>query len=102
MQQIDIKLGGVEKHALSISLQAVLITVLVDDLPQLREAPSQRSPWIVRDLPEHLAQMVASLPPSKKTRALLAYLVATNRRQRRDHLCQMRLLTRWIGCFASG
>lgn len=30
-----------------------------------------------------------ALPPSKKTRALLAYLVATNRRQRRDHLCQM-------------
>jgi pimeloyl-ACP methyl ester carboxylesterase/DNA-binding SARP family transcriptional activator len=30
-----------------------------------------------------------ALPPSKKTRALLAYLVVTNRRQRRDHLCQM-------------
>jgi pimeloyl-ACP methyl ester carboxylesterase/DNA-binding SARP family transcriptional activator len=29
------------------------------------------------------------LPPSKKTRALLAYLVVMNRRQRRDHLCQM-------------
>lgn len=30
-----------------------------------------------------------ALPPSKKTRALLAYLAVTNRRQRRDHLCQM-------------
>jgi DNA-binding SARP family transcriptional activator/pimeloyl-ACP methyl ester carboxylesterase len=29
------------------------------------------------------------LPPSKKTRALLAYLAVTNRRQRRDYLCQM-------------
>jgi pimeloyl-ACP methyl ester carboxylesterase/DNA-binding SARP family transcriptional activator len=29
------------------------------------------------------------LPPSKKTRALLAYLAVVNRRQRRDHLCQM-------------
>src|SRR4051794_41975352 len=29
------------------------------------------------------------LPASKKTRALLAYLAVTNRRQRRDHLCQM-------------
>ncbi|WP_189522417.1 hypothetical protein [Mesorhizobium sp. M5C.F.Ca.ET.164.01.1.1] len=30
-----------------------------------------------------------ALPPSKKTRALLAYLVVANRRQRRDHLCRM-------------
>ena len=30
-----------------------------------------------------------ALPPSKKTRALLAYLAVVNRRQRRDHLCQM-------------
>jgi pimeloyl-ACP methyl ester carboxylesterase/DNA-binding SARP family transcriptional activator len=30
-----------------------------------------------------------TLPPSKKTRALLAYLAVVNRRQRRDHLCQM-------------
>ncbi|SDA81163.1 alpha/beta fold hydrolase [Mesorhizobium qingshengii] len=30
-----------------------------------------------------------ALTPSKKTRALLAYLAVTNRRQRRDHLCQM-------------
>ena len=29
------------------------------------------------------------LPPSKKTRALLAYLAVVNRRQRRDHLCKM-------------
>jgi DNA-binding SARP family transcriptional activator len=29
------------------------------------------------------------LPRSKKTRALLAYLVVTNRRQRRNHLCEM-------------
>ena len=29
------------------------------------------------------------LPASKKTRALLAYLAVVNRRQRRDHLCQM-------------
>jgi len=29
------------------------------------------------------------LPRSKKTRALLAYLAVTNRRQRRDHLCEM-------------
>ena len=29
------------------------------------------------------------LPASKKTRALLAYLAVANRRQRRDHLCQM-------------
>jgi pimeloyl-ACP methyl ester carboxylesterase/DNA-binding SARP family transcriptional activator len=29
------------------------------------------------------------LPASKKTRALLAYLAAVNRHQRRDHLCQM-------------
>src|SRR5262245_11404734 len=29
------------------------------------------------------------LPPSKKTRALLAYLAVINRRQRRDYLCQM-------------
>ena len=29
------------------------------------------------------------LPASKKTRALLAYLALANRRQRRDHLCQM-------------
>lgn len=28
-----------------------------------------------------------AFPPSKKTRALLAYLVTTGRRQRRDHLC---------------
>jgi DNA-binding SARP family transcriptional activator/pimeloyl-ACP methyl ester carboxylesterase len=34
------------------------------------------------------AQEIA-LPPSKKTRALLAYLAVVNRRQRRDHLCQM-------------
>jgi len=33
---------------------------------------------------QHLA-----LPPSKKTRALLAYLVVTGRPQRRDRLCQM-------------
>src|SRR5689334_8029737 len=30
-----------------------------------------------------------TLPPSKKTRALLAYLAVINRRQRRDYLCQM-------------
>jgi DNA-binding SARP family transcriptional activator/pimeloyl-ACP methyl ester carboxylesterase len=30
-----------------------------------------------------------ALPPSKKTRALLAYLAVVNRRQRRDYLCQM-------------
>ena len=30
-----------------------------------------------------------SLPPSKKTRALLAYLVLTGRRQRRDDLCRI-------------
>lgn len=30
-----------------------------------------------------------ALPPSKKTRALLAYLAVINRRQRRDYLCQM-------------
>jgi len=30
-----------------------------------------------------------ALPRSKKTRALLAYLVVVQRRQRRDHLCQM-------------
>jgi DNA-binding SARP family transcriptional activator/pimeloyl-ACP methyl ester carboxylesterase len=29
------------------------------------------------------------LPPSKKTRALLAYLAVINRRQRRDYLCRM-------------
>ncbi|WP_413989661.1 alpha/beta fold hydrolase [Labrys okinawensis] len=29
------------------------------------------------------------LPQSKKTRALLAYLAVVNRRQRRDHLCDM-------------
>jgi DNA-binding SARP family transcriptional activator/pimeloyl-ACP methyl ester carboxylesterase len=29
------------------------------------------------------------MPPSKKTRALLAYLAVVKRRQRRDHLCQM-------------
>lgn len=29
------------------------------------------------------------LPPSKKTRALLAYLAVVGRRQRRDHLCKM-------------
>jgi DNA-binding SARP family transcriptional activator/pimeloyl-ACP methyl ester carboxylesterase len=29
------------------------------------------------------------LPPSKKTRALLAYLAVVNRRQRRDYLCHM-------------
>ena len=29
------------------------------------------------------------LPRSKKTRAMLAYLAVTNRRQRRDHLCEM-------------
>lgn len=29
------------------------------------------------------------LPQSKKTRALLAYLAVVNRRQRRDHLCEM-------------
>ena len=29
------------------------------------------------------------LPASKKTRALLAYLALANRRQRRDHLCEM-------------
>lgn len=29
------------------------------------------------------------LPPSKKTRALLAYLAVVNRHQRRDHLCKM-------------
>lgn len=30
-----------------------------------------------------------TLPPSKKTRALLAYLAVVDRRQRRDYLCQM-------------
>ncbi len=30
-----------------------------------------------------------TLPPSRKTRALFAYLAVVNRRQRRDHLCQM-------------
>ena len=30
-----------------------------------------------------------ALPPSRKTRALLAYLAVINRRQRRDSLCQM-------------
>ncbi len=30
-----------------------------------------------------------ALPPSRKTRALLAYLAVINRRQRRDFLCQM-------------
>jgi pimeloyl-ACP methyl ester carboxylesterase/DNA-binding SARP family transcriptional activator len=30
-----------------------------------------------------------ALPPSKKTRALLAYLAVVNRRQRRDYLCRM-------------
>ena len=30
-----------------------------------------------------------ALPRSKKTRALLAYLAVVQRRQRRDHLCQM-------------
>ena len=30
-----------------------------------------------------------ALPPSRKTRALLAYLAVVNRRQRRDHLCRM-------------
>src|SRR4051812_42347774 len=29
------------------------------------------------------------LPPSKKTRALLAYLAMVGRPQRRDHLCRM-------------
>src|SRR5215213_898890 len=29
------------------------------------------------------------LPPSRKSRALLAYLAVSNRRHRRDHLCQM-------------
>jgi DNA-binding SARP family transcriptional activator/pimeloyl-ACP methyl ester carboxylesterase len=29
------------------------------------------------------------LPPSKKTRALVAYLAVVNRRQRRDYLCRM-------------
>jgi len=30
-----------------------------------------------------------ALPPSRKTRALFAYLAVVNRRQRRDYLCQM-------------
>jgi DNA-binding SARP family transcriptional activator len=30
-----------------------------------------------------------ALPPSKKTRALLAYLVATRRPQRRERLCAL-------------
>jgi DNA-binding SARP family transcriptional activator/pimeloyl-ACP methyl ester carboxylesterase len=30
-----------------------------------------------------------TLPPSKKTRALLAYLAVSNRRLRRDHLCEV-------------
>ena len=34
-----------------------------------------------------------ALPPSKKTRALLAYLEVVNRRQRRDYLCQPECLT---------
>jgi pimeloyl-ACP methyl ester carboxylesterase/DNA-binding SARP family transcriptional activator len=38
---------------------------------------------VLRDAQEIL------LPPSKKTRALLAYLAVVNRRQRRDHLCRM-------------
>ncbi|WP_284311427.1 alpha/beta fold hydrolase [Labrys miyagiensis] len=38
---------------------------------------------VLRDAQEIL------LPPSKKTRALLAYLAVVNRRQRRDHLCEM-------------
>ena len=29
------------------------------------------------------------LPPSRKTRALLAYLVATGRPHRREHLCTL-------------
>src|SRR5262249_21337550 len=32
---------------------------------------------------------VQSLPPSKKTRALLAYLAATHRSHSRTHLCEM-------------
>ena len=44
-----------------------------------------------------------SLPPSRKARALLAYLIATERGQRREHLCELlwdvpdnpRALLRW-------
>lgn len=35
------------------------------------------------------AGQAISLPPSKKTRALLAYLALINRPQRREHLCEM-------------
>ena len=58
-EQIDVETGGVEKHAVPIGPEAAL----VDDVPELREAPAQRSAWIVRNIPEHLAQMIAPLAP---------------------------------------
>src|SRR5712675_904521 len=55
VQQIDIKLVGVEKHAASVGPEAGLITVFVEHPPKLREAPPERSSGIVRRVPEQLA-----------------------------------------------
>ncbi len=64
---------------------------IVDAVPSSRSA-SRRAALGLRFLGEievlRGAQRLA-LPPSKKTRALLAYLVVTGRPQRRDRLCTM-------------
>jgi pimeloyl-ACP methyl ester carboxylesterase/DNA-binding SARP family transcriptional activator len=44
---------------------------------------------VLGDLEVLLDGAQAPLPPSRKTRALLAYLVATGRRHRRDRLCRL-------------
>ncbi|TCR96015.1 hypothetical protein EV281_11264 [Rhizobium sp. BK418] len=36
----------------------------IHDWPEFVEAPSQGSPWVVWNLPEHLAKMLATLGPT--------------------------------------
>jgi hypothetical protein len=55
VQQIDVKLVGVEKHAASVGPEAGLIAVFVEHRPKLRETPPERSSGIVRRVPKHLA-----------------------------------------------
>src|SRR3712207_4227363 len=57
LRHVDADAARVETHPEPIRDDA-LVRLVVDEPPQLRQAPTQRPARVVRDLPEQLAQML--------------------------------------------
>src|SRR5436190_18153658 len=59
LARVDRNALGIEAHAVAIAEHA-FSPILVDQAPDLRQTPTQRTSRVVRDLPQQLAKLLAA------------------------------------------